>query len=73
MATIEKIKSKYKDEWVLIEVLEKDEYNHPTKGNLIAHSKNRDDIYSALKKTKGKHTFQFWTGEIPKKGYVVAF
>ncbi len=73
METIEEIKKKFRDEWVLVEVLEKDELNHPTKGIVITHSKNRDDIYDALKETKGKHTYQFWTGKIPDKGYAVAF
>ncbi len=73
METIEKIKKKYKNEWVLLEVLEENELNQPTNGKIIAHSKNRDDIYDALKGTKGKHTYQFWTGEIPEKGYAVAF
>ena len=43
--TIEEIKGKYKDEWVLVEVLEEDELNRPMNVRLIAHSKNRDDIY----------------------------
>ena len=73
MATIEKIKSKYKDEWVLIEVLEKNEKNQPLKGNVLAHSKNRDDTYDAMGKTKAKHLYHLYTGEIPKKGYAVAF
>jgi len=73
METIEKIKRKFKKEWVLVEVLEENELDQPTKGRIIAHSKNRDDIYDALKETKGKHTYQFWTGKIPEKGYAVAF
>ena len=73
MPTIEEIKEKFKNEWVLVEVLEKDELGHTKSGKVIVHSKNRDDTYAALKKTKGKHTFHFYTGEIPKKGYAVAF
>lgn len=70
---IEEIKQKYKDEWVLVEVLEEDKSGNPIEVRLIAHSKNRDDIYDKLKETKGMDTFQFYTGEIPKKGYAVAF
>ena len=73
MLTINEIKKKFKDEWVLLEILEEDELNQPTRVKLITHSKNRDDIYDALKNTKGKHTYQFWTGKIPEKGYAVAF
>ncbi len=73
MESIDEIKKKFKDEWVLVEVLEEDELNQPTKGRVIAHSRNRDEVYDALKGTKGKHTYQFWTGKIPEKGYAVAF
>jgi len=71
--TIEEIKKKFKDEWVLMEVFEKDELGQTKSGKVIAHSKNRDDTYAALKKTMGVHTLHFYTGEIPEKGYAVAF
>lgn len=70
---IEDLKKQYKDEWVLVEVLEEDELNMPTNVRLIAHSKNRDDTYKAMKESKAKHLAHFYTGEIPKKGYAVAF
>jgi hypothetical protein len=70
---IEEIKKRYKDEWVLVEVLAEDELREPVEVKLIAHSKARDEIYEALKETKTKYTYQFYTGEIPKKGYAVAF
>ena len=71
---IEEVKQKYKDEWVLVEVLEEDEMNRPTDVKLIANSKNRDDIYDKLEKTEnGKHVATFYTGKIPEKGYAVAF
>jgi hypothetical protein len=70
---IEEIKKRYKDEWVLVEVLEEDELGQPTEVEVIIHSKARDEIYETLKETKTKYTYQFYTGEIPKKGYAVAF
>ncbi len=70
--SIEEVKREYKNEWVLVEVLEEDELNRPTRVRLITHSKNRDEIYEALNKNK-RYTFHFYTGEIPKKGYAVAF
>jgi hypothetical protein len=73
MKTIEEIKRKFKGEWVLVEVLEKDELNQPRKGRVIAHSKNRDDTYDAMTRIKAKYLYHFYTGEIPKKGYAVAF
>ncbi len=73
MKTVEEIKEEYEDEWILAEVIEENEQGEPTKVELIAHSKCRDEIYAALKDTKGEYTCQFYTGEIPKKGYAVAF
>ena len=70
---IEEIKRKYRDEWVLAEVIEEDESGQPTEVKLIAHSKSRDDTYEAMRKTKAKDIAHFYTGEIPKKGYAVAF
>jgi len=43
---IEKIREKYKDEWLLIAVDEvDDELGMPIKGHLIAHSPRREDIH----------------------------
>lgn len=69
---IEEIKERYKDEWVLLEVLKEDELNRPTDVRLIAHSKNRDDTYEAMSKTNAKHIAHFYTGKLPQE-YAVAF
>ena len=71
--TIERIKKKFKNEWVLVEVLEKDKLNRPIIGKVISHSRNRDDTYYAMEKCQAKHLYHFYTGRIPKKGYAVAF
>jgi len=73
MVKVGEIKRRYKNEWVLVEVIEEDELGQPIDVELIAHSKSRDEIYNALMKTKTRYTYQFYTGEIPKKGYAVAF
>ena len=70
---IEDIKEKYRDEWVLVETTKFDELGQPTEGNVISHSRNRDDTYTAMKKTKAKDIAHFYTGKIPEKGYAVAF
>jgi hypothetical protein len=70
--TIDEIKEKYKNQWVLVEVLEEDELQRPVRVRFITHSKTRDGIYEALKNHTG-YTYHFYTGKIPKEGYVVAF
>ena len=66
------IKKKYPDEWVVIKVQEENEFEEPLEGKIIAHSQKRDEIYEKLEKTTGDISM-FYTGDIPKKGYVVAF
>lgn len=70
---IGEIRVKYKDEWVLIEVVKCDEFGQPVEGNVIAHSRDRDDTYEAMTKTKSKYLYHTYTGKIPTKGYAVAF
>lgn len=70
---INEIKQKYQDEWILAEILEEDELGRPIQVNVLAHSKNRDETYKAMKATKSKYTYHFYSGEIPQEGYAVAF
>ena len=72
--TIEELKRRYPDEWLLVEVLSTDEEGHPKEVRLICHSKDRDDTYAALLKVEeGKRVYHFYNGPIPKEGYAVAF
>jgi hypothetical protein len=70
---LKEVEKKYRDEWVLAEVLKEDKSGEPIEVNVIAHSKNRDDTYDAMEKVKGKYSYHFYTGKIPQKGYAVAF
>lgn len=70
---LKEVKEKYRDEWVLAEVLKEDGSGEPAELKVIAHSKNRDDTYDAMEKVRGKYSYHFYTGDIPKKGYAVAF
>ncbi len=69
---IEEIKRKYGNQWLLIKVKKTDELNRPIEGELVAHSKNRDEIYTTMKGIK-EHTYTVYSGKIPKKGFAVAF
>jgi len=70
---IKDIKQKYRNEWVLVEVLKEDKKGNPVNVKLIEHSKDRDNTYAAMKKYAKKYTYHFFTGRIPEKGYAVAF
>lgn len=70
---IKEVEKKYKDEWVLAEILQEDEVGEPTELKVITHSKNRDNTYDAMEKARGKYSYHFYTGKIPDKGYAVVF
>ena len=69
---IEEIKERFKDEWVLVEITKTDGLNQPLEGEVIAHSKNKDETNRAMIQNKEKYTHHFYTGKIPE-GYVVMF
>lgn len=73
--TIKELENRYPNEWLLVEILGEDDKEQPSEVRLIAHSKARDDIYEQLKNIGGaiKDIGVFFAGEIPKKGYAVAF
>ena len=69
---IEKIKKKYKDEWLLIKITVADEKDQPIEGELLLHSKSRDEVYEAQKDLKDD-LYITYSGELPKEGFAVAF
>jgi len=69
---IEELKKRYKDEWLLIKITKTDEQDRPIEGEVLLHSKNRDEIYEAQKNIK-EYLYIGYSGEMPKKGFAVAF
>ena len=69
---IEEVKELYKDEWVLLRVLSTDSLDQPIEGEVVIHSKERDEVYMKQREVKGDFAL-FYTGEVPKEGYAVAF
>lgn len=54
-STIESIRKRHPDEWLLIDVRELDEETTtPLKGRLLAHSRSRDEIWRKSRKIKAK-------------------
>jgi hypothetical protein len=62
----EEIVKKFKNEWVLIEVKEIDEEYNLKEGKVIAHSKDKSELYGRLLKLKGKELYIDYTGQVPK-------
>ena len=70
--TLQEIQERFRDEWVLVRVLEEDELGQPLRGEVVAHSPHREEIYAVQRRLRGDFAL-FYTGEIPKEGYAVAF
>jgi len=70
LLTKEKIKSKYPDQWLLLEDIELDSSTTLRKARVLAHSKDREEIHRALKKHRGNLGIHF-TGRLPKDTVVI--
>lgn len=64
--TIEEIRERYPNEWVLIEYEEIDSEFNIIKGHVITHSPVKEDVYQSLMGTKGKNIVIEYTGRIPE-------
>jgi len=65
------IKKNFRKQWVLIEVKNVDETFHVLEGEVLAHSKDKDEIYQKLLKIRPKEFSIEYTGEIPEDLAVV--
>jgi hypothetical protein len=71
---IQMIRRRYRQEWLLIDVQKLDEATTtPTHGRLLAHSKDREDIYNRLLQTRVRLPLVTYSEDAPPKGYAVAF
>jgi hypothetical protein len=64
--TLEEIKERYPQQWVLIAYTEEDEYLNVIRGEVLAYSPDRYDIYDYLPNRNGKAVAIEYTGPIPE-------
>ena len=69
---ISRLRRRYPKEWLLLTHVVADELTRPVKGKLVAHSKNRDEIYDRLPKLRGGFCIEY-AGKIPKDLVVIFF
>jgi hypothetical protein len=65
------IKKKFRNQWVLIEVKSVDESYNVLEGEVLANSKDKDEIYQMLLKIRPKEFSIEYTGEVPENLAVV--
>lgn len=62
---ISEVKKKFKNKWVLAEVLKQDKLNQAVDVKPIMSSKNRNDLYKKMATLpRGTHVATLYTGEI---------
>jgi len=65
-------REKYRDEWLLFEVVELDERQWPVRGRLLCHSKSRDEIHGVAMQHRDRELQTLYTGDlVPDDAYVV--
>ncbi len=62
----ENIKKTFKDQWVLIEVEKVDESFNVVEGEVLAHSKDKNEVYQKLLQIRPKEFSIEYTGDIPE-------
>jgi hypothetical protein len=62
----EDIKTTFKNQWVLIEVQKVDERFNIIEGEVLAHSKDKDEVYQKLLQIRPKEFSIEYTGEVPE-------
>ncbi len=72
--TMEEIEAEFDGEWVLIANPETDQYNYVTRGTVLFHSPDRDEMdnYALAQRGGPIHSWaSFYIGEIPEGVRVV--
>lgn len=64
---MEEIRKRYRGEWVLIEYTKLDDELNVIEGVVVAHSKDREEVYKAQMEMKGKKLAIEYLGEIPEE------
>lgn len=69
--SLEAIKERYSGEWVLIAYKELDDEMYVIRGQVLAHSPDRDEIYRKLLSVRGQQVAVEYMGEVPEDLAVV--
>ena len=65
------IQARFPSEWVLLEGPEPSEMLEVRSGNVLWHSKDRDEVYQKAVELRPKHSAFVYTGTIPEDAVIV--
>ena len=60
------IQKKYQNQWVLIKYSKLDKDLRVKEGRVLAHASNKEEIYKALLRTRGKNVSVEYCGQLPE-------
>lgn len=69
--TMEEMESRFKNEWILIEDPETTEVLQVTRGKVLWHGKDRDELYRVAMELQPQHSAIWYTGTWPKDKIVI--
>lgn len=69
--TISEIQTRFSSEWILLEDPETTETLEVKSGNVLWHSKDRDELYRKARELRPKHSAILYTGQLPEEMVVV--
>src|SRR5438067_974462 len=69
--TIKQIESRYPGEWILIKDPLTDKHLRVLKGEVVSHSKDRDEVYRAAIDMRLKRSATLYTGTMPENSAIV--
>jgi len=64
--TFEEMQNRYNGEWLLIAYTSVDDNLQIIKGEVLAHSQNKEDIYKALESVKEQPLAIEYVGQVPE-------
>jgi hypothetical protein len=65
------IQEKFESEWILVEDPETTESLGVTRGKVLWHSKNRDEVYRKARELSPQSSAILYTGTIPEEGAII--
>ena len=69
--TTKELEARYSGEWVLLVNPVQNELMEPMRGELVFHSKDREEVYKEAHERKDAHTAIFYVGKLPEDLVVV--
>ncbi len=62
--TVQEIEARYEEEWILVEDPEVTSQMVVTRGKVLCHSKDRDEVYRKAIELRPKHSAYLYTGRV---------